>query len=174
MRRRSWVALVALLGLPVGTGAFLQQSKDPQDGPRLFTQVLQRIEENAVDSISRAAIFERAARGLVKQLNDPYADLYSPEELASFQRQTLRNNYGGVGMQIESQEGAIIVARVFPNGPGEKGGLLAGDRILRVDSAAVTGLRLDQVSAKLLGTPGTNVGVIYQRAGVPEPIRASA
>jgi len=173
MRRRYVIAALAALGLPLAAGAFFQQSKDPADGARLFSQVLQRVEENAVDSLSRAAIFERAARGLVKQLNDPYADLYSPEELASFQRNTLRNNYGGVGMQIESQEGVIVVARVFPNTPGEKGGVLAGDRILAVDSTAVTGLRLDQVSDKLLGTPGTEVHVTFQRAGVAEPIKST-
>ena len=171
MRRRYWLSAATLIVLPLAAGAFLQQSKEPQDGARLFSQVLQRIEENAVDSISRAAIFERAARGLVKQLNDPYADLYSPEELASFQRNTLRNNYGGVGMQIENQEGAIIVARIFPNTPGEKGGVIAGDRILFVDSSAVTGLRLEQVSQKLLGTPGTEVKVTFQRAGAPEVIK---
>ena len=173
MRRRYWLSAAAVIVLPLAAGAFLQQGKEPQDGARLFSQVLQRVEENAVDSLSRAAIFERAARGLVKQLNDPYADLYSPEELASFQRNTLRNNYGGVGMQIESQEGAIIVAKIFPNTPGEKGGVLAGDRILFVDSAAVTGLRLQQVSEKLLGTPGTEVKVTFQRAGATELIKQS-
>lgn len=173
MRRKHLMAALAVIGIPLVAGAFLQQGKGPNDGARLFGQVLQRIEENAVDSLERAVIFERAARGLVKQLNDPYADLYSPEELASFQRNTLRNNYGGVGMQIESQEGAIIVARVFPNTPGEKGGVIAGDRILHVDSVAVTGFRLEQVSQKLLGTPGTDVTVTFQRPGVTEPIRST-
>ncbi|MHB1327537.1 MAG: S41 family peptidase, partial [Gemmatimonadales bacterium] len=172
MRRRHWLTAAVVLTLPLGIGAFIQ-SQSTGDGARLFSQVIQRIEESAVDSLERAAIFERAARGLVKQLNDPYADLYSPEELASFQRQTLRNNYAGVGMQIESQDGAIIVARVFPNAPGEKGGVLAGDRIVSVDSVPVTGLRLDQVSQRLLGTPGTDVKVVFQRPGMPEPIRTT-
>lgn len=172
MRRRLMLAAMAVVGLPLAGGGFIQQGKEPQDGARLFSQILQRVEESAVDSLSRAAIFERAARGLIKQLNDPYADLYSPEELASFQRNTLRNNYGGVGMQIENQEGAIIVSRIFPNTPGEKGGVMAGDRIMKVDSTTVSGLRIEQVSQKLLGTPGTEVEVTFQRAGVSEPIKA--
>lgn len=171
MRRRYFLAASIALGLPLVGGAFFLQTQAPVDGARLFSQVLQRIEENAVDSLARAAIYERAARGLLKNLKDPYADLYSPEELASFQRNTLRNNYGGVGMQIESHEGAIMVARVFPNTPGEQGGVLAGDRIVFVDSAAVTGLRLDEVSAKLLGTPGTEVNVSFLRPGITEPIK---
>ena len=168
--RRRFLAAAAVLVLPLVGGAFLLQTP-PVDGARLFSQVLQRIEESAVDSLARAAVYERAARGLLKNLNDPYADLYSPQELASFQRNTLRNNYGGVGMQIESQDGAITVSRVFPNTPGERGGVLTGDRIMFVDSAAVTGLRLEQVSQKLLGTPGTEVQVTFRRPGAPEPIK---
>lgn len=172
MKHRFWFPAVVAVILPLVGGGFLLQSKEPFDGARLFSQVLQRIEENAVDSLARSAVYERAARGLLKNLSDPYADLYSPEELASFQRNTLRNNYGGVGMQIESQEGAIMVARVFPNTPGEKGGVLAGDRIMFVDSTTVTGLRIEQVSQKLLGTPGTDVIVTFQRAGVSQPIKS--
>lgn len=173
MRRRFLFAASVALVLPLASGAFLLQSREPVDGARLFAQVLQRIEESAVDSLARAAVYERAARGLLKNLNDPYADLYSPQELASFQRNTLRNNYGGVGMQIESQEGAITVMRVFPNTPGERGGVLTGDRIMLVDSAAVTGLVLEKVSEKLLGTPGTEVEVTFRRPGVVEPIKTT-
>ena len=173
MRRRHLLAAAALFGLPLVAGAFLLQSQQPVDGARLFAQVLSRIESNAVDSLDRGAIYERAARGLIKNLNDPYADLYSPEELASFQRQTLRNNYGGIGMVIESQEGAIIVSRVFPNTPSERGGVIAGDRILTVDSAAVTGWKLEAVSGRLLGTPGSEVHVTFQRPGLPQPIKST-
>src|ERR1041385_3706525 len=89
---------------------------------RLFAQVLQKIEDNAVDSLTRNTIYEKAARGLVKNLKDPYADIYSPEEYASFQRNTLRNNYGGLGMQIEPQEDQTVVVRGLPHTPAAGGG----------------------------------------------------
>jgi len=171
MRRRVGLGLLTAIALPFVAGAFLQQGQEPQSAARLFAQVLRRIEESAVDSLDRSKIYELAARGLIKNLNDPYADLYSPEELATFQRQTLRNNYGGLGMQIESQEGSIIVARVFPNTPSERGGVIAGDRIMQVDSTPVTGLRLEEVSSRMLGTPGTEVDVVFRRVGVAGPIK---
>lgn len=161
----------ALLLLPLAAGAFLRQGGQTADGARLFSQVLQRIEDNAVDSLSRNAIYEKAARGLIKNLKDPYAELYSPEEIAEFQRNTLRNNYGGLGMQIEPQDDQIVVARVFPNSPAETGGVQPGDHIMAVDSVTVVGLKLAQVSARLLGQPGTKVDVVFQRAGVAQPIR---
>jgi hypothetical protein len=47
----------ALLLLPLAAGAFLRQGGETADGARLFAQVLQRIEDNAVDSLSRNAIY---------------------------------------------------------------------------------------------------------------------
>jgi carboxyl-terminal processing protease len=171
MRMRKLAIIGAFLALPLVAGAFLRQSQQAPDGARLFSQVLQRIEDNAVDSLSRNAMFEKAARGLIKNLKDPYAELYSPEEIASFQRNTLRNNYGGLGMQIEQQEDQIVVARVFPNTPAEAGGVLPGDHIISVDTVVVTGMRLDQVSGRLVGQPGTFVDVVFQRASVAQPIK---
>jgi carboxyl-terminal processing protease len=171
MRMRRIAVVGALLGLPLAVGAFLRQGPQPADGARLFSQVLQRIEDNAVDSLSRNAIYEKAARGLVKNLKDPYADLYSPEELASFQRNTLRNNYAGLGMQIESQDDQVVVSRVFPNTPAMAGGVQAGDHIIQVDSQSTIGWRTDQVSAKLIGKAGTAVDVVFSRFGVAQPIK---
>lgn len=171
MRMRRVAIIGAFLAVPLVAGAFLKQSPQAQDGARLFAQVLQYVEANSVDSLTRSAIYEKAARGMIKNLKDPYADLYSPEEIASFQRNTLRNNYGGLGMQIEPQDDQIVVAKVFPNTPAEAGGVLPGDHILSVDSVVVTGLKLEQVSGRLVGTPGTSVDVVFQRAGVPQPIK---
>src|SRR5262245_6705931 len=161
----------SLLVLPLAAGAFLRQNKQVQDGARLFAQVLQRIEDNSVDSLSRNAIYEKAARGLVKNLKDPYADLYSPEELASFQRNTLRNNYGGLGMQIEPQDDQIVISRVFPNTPAAMGGLQPGDHIVMVDTTSVIGFTTGQVSDRLVGQPGTSVEVTVRRSGVMQPIK---
>ena len=171
MRMRRVAILGVLLALPLAAGAFLRQNKQTLDGARLFAQVLQRIEDNAVDSLGRSAIYEKAARGLVRNLKDPYADLYSPDELASFQRNTLRNNYAGLGMSIEPQDDQIVIARVFPNTPAAMGGLQPGDHIIMVDTSSVIGWRTEQVSARLIGQPGTSVEVTVRRQGVMQPIK---
>ena len=171
MRIRNVAMWVALAALPMAAGAFIRQNRQAADGARLFTQVLQRIEDNSVDSLSRSAIYEKAARGLVKHIQDPYADLYSPEELASFQRNTLRNDYGGLGMQIGQQDDQIVVIQVFPNTPAAAGGLQSGDHIILVDTSSVIGWRTQQVSERLIGKPGTSVDVTVRRVGVPQPIK---
>ena len=164
MRRKHLWVLAPLTLIPFLAGVGFRHH-DPVDGQLLFEEVRARVARGAVDSLSDDKIFENAARGLVDHINDPYAELYSPEELASFSRNTLRNDYAGVGMQIQDQLGDIVVATVFPNSPASRGGVFTGDRILFVDTSAVTGLKIDQVSAKLLGKAGTPVTVTFSRSG---------
>lgn len=173
MRRNRILAALVLVLLPAAAGAFILQARGMPEGARLFGQVFQRVQEAAVDSLSAAQLYEKAARGLIKSIEDPYAELYSPEELGRFQRNNLGNNYGGIGLSIENQDGLITVGNVFPNTPGEMGGVLVGDRIIRVDTIAVTGRPLDFVSGQLTGVPGTKVNVTLQRAGVPQPIEVT-
>lgn len=169
MRRKFLWALAPLTLIPVlASVAF--RSHSPVDGQLLFEEVRARIASGAVDSLSDDQIYENAARGLVDKLNDPYAELYSPEEIANFSRNTLRNDYAGVGMQIQDQLGIIVVAAVFPKSPASSGGVQAGDRIVAVDTTTVSGLKIDEVSARLVGKPGTVVNVTFNRPGSEIPI----
>ena len=171
MKIRKLAVWCAVAALPLVGGAFVLQNQQLTDGARLFAQILQRIEDNSVDSLGRSAIYEKAARGLVKNLKDPYADLYSPEELASFQRNTLRNDYAGLGMSIRQQDDQVVIEVVFPNTPAAAGGLIPGDHIIMIDSLPTIGWRTGQVSEKLIGKAGTSVELTVRRVGVPQPIK---
>ena len=143
----------------------------PVDGSRLFRQVMERVSRDAIGGQGEDNLYEQAARGLLQSIDDPYAELFSPDQLSSFQRNTMRNDYAGVGMQIEAQPGRTVVSSVFPGSPAEQGGVQVGDRIVAVDDSSTAGLGLSQVSARLLGVAGTPVSVAFERPGVPEPIR---
>ena len=169
MRRiRSLTFLLVLL--PGAAGGWVLHGMLPESGARLFAQVLQIVGKDALDNVSQDELYRRAARGLIDQLQDDYAELYSPQQLAAFSREQLGASYGGLGMQIEDQQGTATVTRVFPGTPAERGGVLPGDRVLGVAGESVRGVRLDEVSSRLLGTPGTKVDVTFSRAGVVQPI----
>ena len=176
MLRPRTAAVASLLLLPMAAGGFLLQgSPAARTTPRLFEQVLSIVANRYVDSLQQGAIFEKAAHGLVRELNDPYSELLAPKANEEFNRQ-VGGRYGGVGMLLEEQKPngitRIVVARVFPHTPAEEGGVLEGDIITRVDTMSVSGdIKIDQVSNALRGQIGTPVNVTYARPNVPEPIK---
>ncbi len=167
LRRRG--ATVALLLLPVAVGGFVVQNRAASDGARVLDQVFSLVSQRYVDTVGAAALYEKAAKGMVRELNDPYSELFTPKELASFSQQT-NGKYAGIGMQIEDLQGAISISKVFPHSPAEAGGVREGDRILYVDSLSTRGWTTQKVSDYLIGQPGTRVSVRFGRVGVPEPI----
>ena len=164
------LATVGVALFPLVAGGFLLQSRAERQGDRLLEQVFGFVQSRFVDQVSTQDLYEKAARGLVEELNDPYSELLAPKDLKRFQAQT-GGKYGGVGMQIEDQQGWITVSTVFPHTPAERQGVRPGDRIVFADSLAVRGWSLSQTSEYITGTPGTKVTVTFARPGVTEPIK---
>jgi carboxyl-terminal processing protease len=170
MSRLRRVALASLVLVPLVAGGFIWQVRATRDGAHLFDQVVSLVSERFVDTLDQSALYEKAAEGLVHELNDPYTELLQPKKLAEFSRHT-GGRYGGVGMEIgQDPTGAIVVNRVFPHTPAEEAGVTEGDRIVAVDTASTGGWKLTQVSDYLVGTPGTKVTVKFNRPGVADPL----
>jgi carboxyl-terminal processing protease len=164
-------AVTTLLLVPIVAGGFLLQAPPVRASARLFDQVRTLVETRYVDSVPDTQLFEKAARGLVRELNDPYSELLTPKESESFNRST-NGRYGGTGMLLEEQKGiGVIVSRVFPHTPAEAAGVQEGDRITAIDGVSTQDWEIGKVSDKLRGTPGSQVSVTYARPGVSEPIK---
>ncbi|HEY4217279.1 MAG TPA: S41 family peptidase [Gemmatimonadaceae bacterium] len=171
MPRFRTAAVATLLVVPIVAGGFLLQEPPARASALLFDQVMSLVKNQYVDTLPAGAAYEKAARGLVEQLNDPYSELLSPVESQAFNRAT-GGRYGGTGMAIgQPDKGTVVVDQVFPNTPAEEAGVREGDRILAVDTTSTAALELDKVSELLRGDPGSNVTVTYGRAGVAEPIK---
>jgi len=167
-RLRTAVVIGALL-LPAAIGGFVIQERASRDGARVFDQVMSLVTERYVDTIDASALYDKAARGLVRQLSDPYSELFSPAQLKRFSTQST-GRYGGIGMQIENQDGNIVVVHVFSHSPAEASGIQQGDRIIGIDTMSTRGWSSQQVSDVLVGTVGTKVKVRFARPGVAEPM----
>ena len=173
MRPSRRTALIGVLLVPALAGAFIVQDRASQQGGRLFGQVLDLVNARFVDSVNTADLYEKAARGLVTQLQDPYSELMSPKQLTQFNTSTA-GRYGGIGMRIEEQPGkGVTIVTVFPNTPAEKAGIREGDVIVGIDTLAVRGWNSRRVADSLTGTPGTRVNVTFARPGVPDPFKAT-
>jgi carboxyl-terminal processing protease len=171
MTRNRTTIVAALLLVPIVAGGFLLQEPPTRAGAKLFEQVYSLVSRQYVDTLKSSDLLARAARGLVKELHDPYTELLSPRESDEFARGT-NGRYGGTGMLLgEDEEHVITVRRVFPNTPAEESGVQDGDRIVAVADTSTNGWGLTKVSDRLRGSPGSRVTVSFSRLGVAAPIR---
>jgi carboxyl-terminal processing protease len=169
VKRRLPYILLVFAVVPLLAGAFWV-GRTTAASARLLEQVFTLVSREAVDSVPEHELYQHAARGIVQHLDDRYAELFSPDELARFNRNTIGNAYGGLGITIEDQRGQIAVVRVFPNTPAEAAGIQSGDRIVAVEGESTEGWKLEQVTRRLLGTPGSEVAVDFLRHGATGPV----
>ena len=117
MPRFRTAAAATLLVVPIVAGGFLLQEPPVRANAQLLEQVMAIVQRQYVDTIPSSVAYEKAARGLVRELNDPYSELLSPKASEDFNRST-GGRYGGTGMAIiEPSPGVVVVERVFPNTP---------------------------------------------------------
>ncbi len=171
MSRIRKVAFAGLLILPLVAGGFVLQHNTDREGARLFDRVFGLVSARFVDTLGTDELYARAARGLLSELDDPYAALVSPKEMEEFTVETA-GRYGGIGLLIEDHEGKFTVNRVFPNTPGEQAGVQPGDLVMAIDGKFTHGWEFGNVTGALKGEPGTKVVVDFARPGVAQPVQA--
>ena len=160
-----------MLLVPIVAGGFFLQEPPARANSRLFEQVLSLVSRQYVDTVASSELMARAAAGLVKELHDPYTELFTPSESDDFARGT-NGRYGGTGMLLAEENDKIVtVQRVFPNTPAEDAGVAEGDRIVSIADTSTDGWGLTKVSDRLRGMPGSRVVVTFSRPGVAVPIR---
>jgi carboxyl-terminal processing protease len=157
----SKIRLILVILVAGSMGAVLASARQQNRGEQLFRDVLQVVSSRYVEPLDGSEILEKAAKGLLDQLDDPYAHLYPPKEQDEFTQQH-QGNYGGVGMTIEDRDGVHTVVRVFRDTPAERAGFQEGDRILTVDGAVVRGWALEKVTGRIKGQAGTKVTLEYE------------
>jgi len=171
MSRNRTLTAAALLLIPIVAGGFLLQEPPRRANARLFDQVLGLVTRQYVDSIGSGELMSKAAQGLIRELHDPFTDLFSPRESEEFARGT-NGRYGGTGMLLGEEESRIVsVQRVFPNTPAEEAGVHEGDRVVSISDTSAIDWGINKVSDRLRGTPGSKVTVVFARAEVSQPIR---
>src|SRR4051812_18628007 len=170
LRRRRQLKRVSVAALVFGVLAVAAFRSLPRNegGEELFAKVFSLVSGRYVDTLSADSLFIKTARGVVKELNDPYAVLYSPKELAAFTLAT-DGKYAGIGVQLEEEGSVVAAARVW-QGPAARAGILAGDIIVAVDGKDTKGWPVEKVSSALRGTASTPVKVSVARSGVSAPI----
>ncbi len=132
--------------------------------------VIDYIISEYVDSINRFDLVENSIPEILKQL-DPHSMYIPASDLATY-NEPLEGNFHGIGVQFRMQEDTVYILNTIVNGPSEKAGILAGDRIIAVDDSTIAGVKLSssEIVSMLKGKKGTRVRVLIVRRGVDQPI----
>ena len=159
-------AVILILGVYIGlqTGGGSSNGMN-MVGPRsALNGVLDRVEQTYVDPVVREELEQVALDAVLEKL-DPHSLFISAEELAAL-AEPMEGNFEGIGVEFIIQRDTLMVVAAIPGGPSEKAGVRAGDRILTVDSVAISGpdLTNQRVMELLKGPRNTTVVVGLDRA----------
>jgi carboxyl-terminal processing protease len=170
--RPKTIALAAILAIVLVAGAWMFQrgtTTTKVNGTRLFSQVSSIVRDNYVDTVSDPHMYQLALDGMLSELDDPYDAYLTPQRLENLSERT-SGVYAGIGLQVDVRDGSLVVVSPLPGGPGEKAGILTGDRIVQIDGKTVSGWTAEEVQKLLRGAPGSPVEVAIQHAGSATPI----
>ena len=138
------------------------------DQPALLASAISGIEQarGTEKSITPVAATEAALDNMLASL-DPHSIYLNPEEYSESQVVT-SGQFGGLGIEINAENGVIKVIAPIADTPAERSGIKSGDLITQVDGQDIRGWKLNDAVKLLRGAPGTSVLLHVVREGSPE------
>lgn len=128
---------------------------------RLFAEVMERVKRDYVDPIDDAQLLESAVRGMVADL-DRHSEYLDADEFQDVRIST-SGSYSGVGLEVSTENGAIVVIAPIDGTPAQRAGIESGDEIVEIDGVSVANNGLDKTIDKMRGRPGTPIALTVQR-----------
>ena len=132
----------------------------------LFWDTWEKVEQKFIDKkkLDPQKMFFGSIKGMVSSLEDPYTFFLTPEENKQAKKD-LEGKFEGIGAQLGTKEGRIIVVAPLKDSPAEKAGVKAGDYINKVDGVTTQNWTLPQAVSKIRGPKGTKVNLTLERNG---------
>ena len=123
-----------------------------------------------VDSVDENKLVEEAIIRMLAQL-DPHSTYNDAEEVKKI-NEPLQGNFEGIGVQFQMIEDTLLIIQPVSNGPSEKVGILAGDRIVAVNDSAIAGVKMstEDIMTRLRGPKDSEVKLTIVRRGVNDPL----
>lgn len=137
---------------------------------RVLVYAMNQIGLRYLEDVDQQELLEGALDGMMNRLDD-YSAYVSPEMLAEF-HETLDREFGGVGIEIviDPDTKQLTVASPLVGTPAYEAGILAGDKILRIDGESTQGLSLQDAADRMRGKPGNPVTLTILHRGDEKPV----
>ena len=134
----------------------------------LFWDAWDGLHEKYVDRVKLkdSELLYGAISGMIKGANDPYTVFFPPQESKGF-KQDVNGSFGGIGAEIGKRNNFIVVIAPLEDTPAKRAGLIAGDKILKINGEPADDLSVEQAVSKIRGEVGTKVVLNILRGNDP-------
>src|SRR5574344_404072 len=121
-----------------------------------------------VDSVDENKLVEDAIRGMLEKL-DPHSSYATAKETKAM-NEPLNGSFDGIGVQFNMVDDTLLVIQPVTNGPSEKVGIIAGDRIVAVNDSTIAGVKMrrEEIMRRLRGPKGSKVKLGIMRQDIAE------
>ena len=161
--------LLILLIFALNSPNVKADNDDVYKGLSNFTRVLDLIQRNYVESVDGEELTTKAIEGMLRSL-DPYSAYLSPERYRELEIGT-SGEFGGVGMQVTTENGYLKVITPIEGGPAEKAGIKPRDLVVEIDGKTTKGMIVQEAVNLLRGPKGSTVNITIERQGSAEPFK---
>ena len=161
------VGMVFLLGLTCCLALHAQHFRRDDDAALRKLQLAEiAIYNFYVDSVNQNKLVEDGIRGMIEKL-DPHSS-YSTAQETKAMNEPLQGSFEGIGVQFNVVQDTLLVIQPVSNGPSERVGILAGDRIVTVNDSAIAGVKMskEEIMRRLRGPKGSKVRLGIVRRGI--------
>ena len=148
--------------------SFSANDENIYDKIDLFSEVLDKINNEYVEEINQNKVMDAAINGVLQSL-DPYSGYMSPEIFKEMQTET-SGKFGGLGIEVGMEAGVVKVISPMDNSPAERVGVKAGDYIVKINDSQVQGKTLSQAVELMRGPVGSKIEITVRRIGIKKAI----
>jgi carboxyl-terminal processing protease len=161
-------AVGALALVPVATGAMASVDSSSYRELEVFMEVFTRVKAEYVEKVDDQTLMKGAIQGMLSAL-DPHSSYEDGLGFDNLKIQT-DGNYGGLGLSVTMEDGAVKVIAPTEDTPAAKAGIKSGDYITHLDGKFIVGGTLDEAIEQMRGKPGTSITLTVVRPGAEKPL----
>lgn len=177
MSLKSRAILVVVIGTVMGLGLSfgshtLRESARPDstelswEQARLFAEVMERVKRDYVEPVDDSILLDAAIRGMVSNL-DAHSQFLDANEYEDIRISTT-GNYSGIGLEVSTEDGEILIVAPIDGTPAQRAGILPGDVIVAIDGTTVANEGLQQTIARMRGRAGSLITITVLRGDESE------
>jgi len=158
------VIIITIIFLNISNKVYSENVDKLYNKIDLFSEVLEKIQNDYVDEIDQAEVMDSAINGVLQSL-DPYSVYMNPKIYEEMQTET-SGEFGGLGIEVSMEAGVVKVISPIDDTPAAKAGVKAGDYIVRINGEQVQGKTLMEAVNLMRGPAGTSIEITVRRKGL--------